>query len=176
LAYGKNNPLPSHRYDTEQVIDNDTSTMKFSLALISTLLASAASADYLEQNTLCGDSKECTNNCRDGRYHIVTDSSGSVHFGCSVKANNPLKYANPDCSFSLGDGPEETSKSQATCDTVSGTLCRSTFKLEPKFVNYCVMLDKDFAAYTENCAAAKGVVRENHRDFGSYEILVDSCE
>jgi hypothetical protein len=150
--------------------------MKLSLALASTLLAATASA-YLEQNTLCGDNKACEGNCQDGRYHIVTDDANSIHFGCSLKPNvPPPTYANPDCHFGLGDGPEETSKSQATCDTVGGTLCRSTFKLEPKFVNYCVMLNKDVAAFKENCETAEGAVKEHNNDFGSYEILVDDCE
>ena len=148
--------------------------MKFSLALISTLLASAATADYLEQNTLCGDSKECTNNCRDGRYHIVTDSSGSVHFGCSVKANNPLKYSNPDCSFGLSDKTEELASSRAACDTVGGTMCPVTFD-NGKTVNYCVVLSSDVEAFKENCKAAGGAVKDHNKDL-SYGTLASDCK
>lgn len=146
--------------------------MRISLAIISTMLA-AVSADYLEQNTLCGDNKDCENNCLQGRYHIVTDDANSMHFGCSMKL--PLKYSNPDCSFGLGDGPEETEKSRATCDTVGGTLCRSTYFSEPRFVNNCVILDKDAAAFKENCKAASGTVRENNRGL-SYGVLASDCE
>jgi hypothetical protein len=150
--------------------------MKLTIAFISTL-AAFASADYLEQNTLCGDNKACEGNCQDGRYHIVSDDTNSIHFGCSFAPNpKPVTYANPDCSFGLGDGPEETANARATCDTVGGTLCRGEYKLEPKFVNKCVMLNKDAAAFKENCEAAGGTARDNNSDFGSYEILVDNCK
>jgi hypothetical protein len=150
--------------------------MKLTIAFISTLVA-LASADYLEQNTLCGDNKACEGNCQDGRYHIVTDDANSIHFGCSLTPNpKPVTYANPDCSFGLGDGPDETAKAHATCDTVAGTLCRNTYVQEPKFVNNCVMLNTDVAAFNENCKAANGTVREHNKDFGSYEILISDCE
>jgi hypothetical protein len=150
--------------------------MKLTIALMSTL-AALASAEYLEQNTLCGDNKDCEKNCQDGRYHIVTDDTTSIHFGCSFAPNpKPVTYANPDCAFGLGDGPEETANSRATCDTVGGTLCRMTFVMEPTFVNYCVMLNKDVAAFKESCKAASGTVTENNQDITSYENLVDRCE
>jgi hypothetical protein len=149
--------------------------MKLTIALISTL-AAIASADYLEQNTLCGDNKACEGNCQDGRYHIVTDDASSIHFGCSLAPRKVVTYANPDCAFGLGDGADETAKAHATCDSVSGTLCRSTFRTEPKFVNYCVMLTEDAAAFKENCEAASGTVTENHKNFKSYKILVSNCE
>jgi hypothetical protein len=147
--------------------------MKLTIAFISTL-AALASADYLEQNTLCGDNKEFASNCRDGRYHIVSNDAGSIHFGCSVKANNPLKYSNPDCSFGLNDGTEEAASSRATCNTVGGTVCPTHF-LNGETVNYCVILSKDVAAFKENCKAAGGAASDHNVDL-SYGILVDGCE
>jgi len=38
------------------------------------------------------------------------------------------------------------------------------------------MLNKDVAAFKENCKAANGTVGEHNKDFKSYEILVNRCE
>lgn len=151
--------------------------MKLPIFIIPTLLAAASSAEYLEQNTLCGDNLDCQNNCQDGRYHIVTDNSNSIHFGCSLTpAAVPVTYANPDCSFGLEDGEEETANARATCDTVGGTLCRRTFhNLGRTFINYCVMLGKDVGAYEGSCEAAGGKITGHNTDM-SYEILADKCE
>lgn len=138
------------------------------------MLLAAASADYLEQNALCGDSKECTDNCRAGRYHIVTDDANSIHFGCSVKANNPIKYSNPDCSFGLKDGTEEAANSRAACDTVGGKMCPFHFD-NGETVNYCVMLSKDVADFKDNCKAAGGAVKEHNKDL-TYDVLTDDCK
>ena len=152
--------------------------MKLPLALASTLLATAASA-YLEQNTLCGDNKACEGNCQDGRYHIVTDDADSIHFGCSLKPNvPPPTYANPECSFGLGDGagsPEEIAQARATCDTVAGTFCSRVFD-KGETVNKCVMLNDNVAAFKETCEDAEGVIKEHSKDFKYYEILVRNCQ
>ena len=58
--------------------------MKPYSAIIS-ILAAAISAQFLEQNALCGDNKDCENFCVEGRYHIVTDGTDSMHFGCSLQ-------------------------------------------------------------------------------------------
>jgi hypothetical protein len=147
--------------------------MKLTIAFISTL-AVLISADYLEQDALCGDNKECESKCKRGRYHLVMDDAKSIHFGCSLKPD--VKYANPDCSFGLGDGPDETAKAHATCDTVGGKLCRNTYVLEPKFVNKCVMLNSDVAAFNKNCKAANGTARENNKNIINYGVLVSNCE
>jgi hypothetical protein len=149
--------------------------MKLTIALISTL-AAFASADYLAQNTLCGDNRDCEKNCQGGRYHIVSDDANSIHFGCSLAPSKPVTYANPDCSFGLADGPDETSKAHDTCDSVGGTLCRSTSETEPKFVNSCIMLSEYVAAFKDNCKAASGTVTENNKEFKSYETLARQCD
>lgn len=150
--------------------------MKFNIASISAL-AALTSANFLEQNEVCGDNKDCERDSQDGRYHIVADVFHLVNFGCSLAPSpGPVTYANPDCHFGLGDGAEETAKAHAACDSVDGTFCRNTFVLEPMFVNYCVMLNKDVAAFKESCNATGGAVKEHNKDFGSYEILVNNCK
>jgi hypothetical protein len=144
--------------------------MKPYSAIIS-ILAAATSAQFLEQNALCGDNKDCENSCVEGRYHIATDGTDSMHFGCSLQ--NPMKYSNPDCSFGLKDGAEETASSRLTCDTVGGTLCRKTYG-DGETVNYCVMLDKDVAAFKDNCKAASGSARDGNKG-ATYETLTRDC-
>lgn len=95
--------------------------MKLTIALTSAL-AAFASADFLEQDKACGDNKACERNCRGGRYDILTDLLHGIHFAYVLEANNPIKYSNPDCSFGLADGEEETAKALATCDSVGGKL------------------------------------------------------
>ena len=146
------------------------------LASIPALLAALTTANYLDQNAVCGDNKECTRDCQDGAYHIVADIFHLVNFGCSRPPSpGPVTYASPDCAFGLGDVPDETAKSRATCETVGGTLCRHTYRLEPKFVNNCIVSTADVGTFQTGCEAAGGTFREGNRGL-SFGILTNDCK
>ncbi|KAJ3497204.1 hypothetical protein NLG97_g2080 [Lecanicillium saksenae] len=101
--------------------------MKFTAVIVALLVVSPAAAqttNFLEQNILCGDSKECKSRCRDGRYHIMTEGRSS-YFRCAQKADNTRNqgYDNPDCRFGTGDGKGEAEQARATCSAAGGKSC-----------------------------------------------------
>ena len=99
-----------------------------------------------------------------------------VNFGCSRPPSpGPVTYASPDCTFGLGDVPDETAKSRATCETVGGTLCRHTYRFEPKFVNNCIVSTADVGAFQTGCEAVGGTFREGNRGL-SFAILTNNCK
>ena len=146
--------------------------MKLTIAFASTL-AALTSANFLDKNTPCGDNHECAQDCQDGRYHVVIELFRPAQFGCSLDPH--ILYANPSCSFGLGDGSAETAKARETCDTVAGTLCRHTYRSAPKFVNNCVMVEKDSTVFQTNCEAAGGTFRKQS-DGLEYRVLTETCE
>ncbi|KAJ2968791.1 hypothetical protein NQ176_g9008 [Zarea fungicola] len=152
--------------------------MKFTAAIVAFFVASPGAAqttNYLEQNVLCGDSKDCETRCRDGRYHIVKSSEGP-YFGCAQKADNTRNqgYDNPDCRFGTGDGKSEAAQAQAVCSAAGGKSCQMTF-LDGNTFNYCIIIHSEAPKFTEACKAAKGIVGKNNEDT-PFKILEDGCK
>lgn len=151
--------------------------MKFTTTIIALFLAWPAASqttNFLEQNVLCGDNKECESRCRDGRYHIVTER-GSSFFGCTQEADNLRNqgYDNPDCRFGTGDGKGEAEQARAACSAAGGKSCQMTF-LDGNTFNYCIVIHSDAPKFEAACKAANGVVGKNNEDI-SLEILADGC-
>lgn len=65
--------------------------------------------NYLEQDVICGDIKDCEVVCCDGWYYVVKDNNNGFNFGCFQKVNNEFfqGYDNLDCWFGIGDGKGE---------------------------------------------------------------------
>lgn len=152
--------------------------MKFTTAIVALFVASPAAAqttNFLEQNVLCGDSKECESRCRDGRYHIVTEG-GSSYFGCAQKADNLRNqgYDNPDCRFGTGDGKGEAEPARAVCSGAGGKSCQMTF-LDGNTFNYCIIIHSDAPKFAEACQAANGTVGKNNEDT-PFDILAEDCK
>lgn len=153
--------------------------MQFTAAAIALLIASANAAtrtNYLEQDAICGDTKDCEAACRDGRYYVVKDNNNGFNFGCSQKANNEFfqGYDNPDCRFGTGDGKGELDQSRTVCDAVGGKLCPFLFG-NGETVNYCVFVHEDAAKFKESCEANKGTVRVQNEDLPA-DIAFEDCK
>ena len=64
--------------------------MKLSLlASIPALLAALTTANYLDQNAVCGDNKECSRDCQDGAYHTVASIFKSTSSTSAARAPHP---------------------------------------------------------------------------------------
>ena len=148
--------------------------MRLSLALVSTLAAVTASADFLGQDKACGDNKLCEHNCEEGRYHILTDLINGIHFGCLL-APAPITYSNPDCLFvqedGAVDGADGTTRARVVCDNVGGTLCER----KSTSGDYCIVLDKNLGAFVLQCEKYHGTPTENSSGL-SYKAASSDCK
>ncbi|KAJ5901743.1 hypothetical protein N7495_002271 [Penicillium taxi] len=109
------------------------------MRLASVILALASSAlAFLPANHACGDSIECSNNCYQGRYEVVSTLGGQF-FGC--KTGRPETYAALECQ--TGNNRDV----YYSCITAGGNLACA---------GVCVIKEEYYPTFKKTCEDRTG--------------------